>query len=57
VALLDLEKCRRRLTRTQAAVHDLQQLRRHSPWNEADWRYLVDAYQATFGSPIKGLSA
>jgi hypothetical protein len=56
VALLDLEKCRRRLTRTQAALHDLQQLRRLSPWNEADWRYLIGAYQATFGSPIKGLS-
>jgi tRNA A-37 threonylcarbamoyl transferase component Bud32 len=57
VALLDLEKCRRRLTRTQAALHDLRQLKRHSAWNEADWQRLIDAYQATFGSAIKGLPA
>jgi len=55
VALLDLEKSRRRLSRNQAARHDLQQLKRHSSWNEADWQHLIYGYQTAFGSAIKGL--
>lgn len=55
VALLDLEKSRRRLSRSQAARHDLRQLRRHSSWNEADWQQLIYGYQTAFGSAIKGL--
>jgi hypothetical protein len=54
-ALLDLEKCRRRLTPAQAARHDMQQLRRHSSWNDDDWRRLIEAYRAAFGSELKGL--
>jgi len=55
VALLDLEKSRRRLSRRRAARHDLRQLRRHSSWNEADWQQLIYGYQTAFGSAIKGL--
>ncbi|WP_263142415.1 lipopolysaccharide kinase InaA family protein [Pseudomonas sp. RIT-PI-AD] len=55
VALLDLEKSRRRLTRLQAALHDLRQLRRHSSWSAVDWEKLIYGYQATFGSTIKEL--
>ena len=57
VALLDLEKSRRRLHPTQAARHDLQQLRRHSPWNQTDWECLLGHYRASFGREIKGLPA
>ena len=57
VALLDLEKSRRRLLPDQAARHDLQQLRRHSPWNQADWESLLNHYRASFGRAVKGLSA
>jgi len=55
VGLLDLEKSRRRLTRHQAAGHDLRQLKRHSSWNEADWQHLIYGHSTAFGSAIKGL--
>jgi tRNA A-37 threonylcarbamoyl transferase component Bud32 len=57
VALLDLEKSRRRLLPDQAARHDLQQLRRHSPWSQADWEALLSHYRASFGRAVKGLPA
>ncbi|WP_053148084.1 lipopolysaccharide kinase InaA family protein [Pseudomonas sp. P97.38] len=55
VALLDLEKCRRRMTARQAASHDMKQLRRHSSFSDADWKKLVYFYETAFGSAIKGL--
>ncbi|CDM39457.1 lipopolysaccharide kinase InaA family protein [Ectopseudomonas oleovorans] len=55
VALLDLEKSRRRLTRAQAAQHDLPQLRRHSPWSDADWQQLLQGYRQIFADGAKGL--
>ncbi|WP_077048750.1 lipopolysaccharide kinase InaA family protein [Pseudomonas sp. KK4] len=55
VALIDLEKCRQRLTAGQAAAHDMKQLRRHSSFNSADWGKLVYFYKTAFGSAIKGL--
>lgn len=45
VALLDLEKSRRRGSRKRAADHDFQQLRRHSSWNEAQWAQLLYGYR------------
>lgn len=55
VALIDLEKCRRRLTPYGAAQHDMKQLRRHSSFNAADWSKLIYFYEAAFGRAIKGL--
>ena len=55
VALLDLEKCRRRLTAQHAAQHDIKQLRRHSSFNDAYWKKFLYFYEAAFGSAIKGL--
>ncbi|MHC8290957.1 lipopolysaccharide kinase InaA family protein [Pseudomonas sp. XS1P51] len=55
VALIDLEKCRRRLTARLAATHDLKQLRRHSSFSTTDWQKLVYFYETAFGSAIKGL--
>lgn len=55
VALLDLEKCRRRFTASAAARHDIKQLRRHSSFTSADWQKLVYFYKTAFGSAIKGL--
>jgi hypothetical protein len=54
-ALLDLEKCRQRLTAQRAASHDMKQLRRHSSFAAADWKKLVYFYETAFGSAIKGL--
>lgn len=51
VALLDLEKSRRRWSRKRAMRHDLAQLRRHSSWNEADWQHLLYGY---YSSPEHG---
>lgn len=55
VALIDLEKCRQRLTPYRAAQHDMKQLRRHSSFRDADWKKLVYFYETAFGSAIKGL--
>ncbi|MBV4456943.1 InaA protein [Pseudomonas sp. COR58] len=55
VALIDLEKCRRRLTAGRAAAHDMKQLRRHSSFRDSDWKKLVYFYETAFGSAIKGL--
>ena len=55
VALLDLEKSRRRLTRVQAAQHDLPQLRRHSPWSDADWQMVLSGYREIFAEGARGL--
>ncbi|MNZ33120.1 hypothetical protein D3C78_504590 [compost metagenome] len=55
VALIDLEKARRRLSVHRAARHDLQQARRRSSWTEAQWRAFVYGYETAFGSAIKGL--
>ncbi|RMP13871.1 InaA protein [Pseudomonas syringae pv. delphinii] len=57
VALLDLEKGRRRLTAQGAAQHDMKQLRRHSSFSAADWQKLIYFYQTAFGSSIKGLES
>ncbi|MDM8347538.1 lipopolysaccharide kinase InaA family protein [Pseudomonas sp. sp1636] len=51
VALLDLEKSRRRLFGSAAARRDLAQLsRRRGDMPSADWRTLLDAYAACDGS-------
>ncbi|MHC8307090.1 lipopolysaccharide kinase InaA family protein [Pseudomonas sp. PB3P13] len=54
-ALIDLEKCRQRLTADRAALHDMKQLRRHSSFSTGDWKKLVYFYETAFGSAIKGL--
>lgn len=55
VALLDLEKSRRRLSRVGAAHHDLRQLRRHSPWSAEDWQQLLHGYRQIFAGGTRGL--
>lgn len=55
VALLDLEKSRRRLSRTRAAMHDLRQLRRHSPWSDAEWQQLLQGYRRQWGRALPEL--
>jgi hypothetical protein len=55
VALLDLEKCRRRISCQRAAGNDLRQLRRHSSLNDAEWQTLLYFYKMAFGSAVKGL--
>jgi hypothetical protein len=57
IALLDLEKGRRRWTASGAAQHDMKQLKRHSSFADADWKKLVYFYEAAFGSAIKGLES
>lgn len=48
VALLDLEKMRRRLSSGQAARHDLAQLKRHQHYLTADdWQTLTDTHART----------
>lgn len=45
VAMLDLEKVRRRWPATSAALHDLKQLSRHrGEMPDGDWNMLLDAY-------------
>jgi len=45
VALIDLEKCRRRLTVARASERDIRQMRRHMPaLNGRHWRTFVETY-------------
>lgn len=55
VALLDLEKSRKRLSRLRAARHDLRQLRRHSPWSDDDWQQLLQGYRRVFAEGARSL--
>lgn len=49
VALLDLEKSRRRWRPTSASRHDMAQLQRHlGGMPEADWQYLAAHYRQCF---------
>jgi hypothetical protein len=58
LALLDLEKSRRRFSSLRAARHDIFQLRRHSPWSDAQWQYFLKHYEAELGRTLsKGESA
>lgn len=56
IALLDLEKSRRRWRASSAAKRDLAQLERHrGTMPEADMRYLRQAYQCALNAPWGGL--
>ncbi|MFD1259551.1 lipopolysaccharide kinase InaA family protein [Entomomonas asaccharolytica] len=55
VALLDLEKSRRRLTTKAAALHDIPQIKRHSLLNAEEWRYFVNCYEKAFGCSLPQL--
>ena len=55
VALLDLEKSRRRLNRRRLVRHDLRQLRRHSPWNDQEWQQLLQGYRQQYGYSLPEL--
>lgn len=52
VALIDLEKSRKRLTRWRAARHDLRQIARRSPWTTEQWQAFLKGYQAVYGSDV-----
>lgn len=55
VALIDLEKMRRRLTRRAAARHDLEQLRRRQRvFGDDDWRELEDAHARALAEASTG---
>lgn len=52
IALLDLEKARRRLFGKHAAQRDLDQLRRHSlMWNEQDWKRILAGHHDRINLP------
>lgn len=58
LALLDLEKSHGRVTSIGAARHDIPQLRRHSPWSDAEWQCFLSHYEQELGRPVvKRLSA
>ena len=50
VALIDLEKTRKRLLPSQAARHDLQQLWRRCGWRGEQWQAFLRGYQQTYGA-------
>jgi tRNA A-37 threonylcarbamoyl transferase component Bud32 len=46
IALIDLEKTRRRLTFQQASLHDIDQFSRHQTcWGQMHWQQFLDEYQ------------
>ncbi len=51
IALLDLAKCRRRLSSHVASRGDLQQMSRHRrPLADGDWRVFIEADRNAFDS-------
>jgi tRNA A-37 threonylcarbamoyl transferase component Bud32 len=53
VALIDLEKARRRLSCRQASRHDLDQLKRHCNGFDAnDWQHFTGHYQRAFAEGV-----
>lgn len=50
IALIDLEKSRRRFTAKQATLHDLSQMKRHTPLTINEWKYFVQQYEIAFGA-------
>ena len=51
IALLDLEKSRRRWRTADASRHDMRQLKRHcGAMPESDWQLLMQAYTAALGT-------
>ncbi|MEP3857014.1 MAG: lipopolysaccharide kinase InaA family protein [Porticoccus sp.] len=57
VALIDLEKCRRRFSISRASRHDIRQMRRHMPaMTEHHWDIFNSTYrQFSYLSPNKGV--
>lgn len=52
IALLDLEKVRRRNSARNAALHDLPKLKRHSVLTPQEWQFFIESYQTAFGKPL-----
>lgn len=52
VALLDLEKARRRFFAAQAAGHDLHQVRRRLGMSDAQWQVFLQGYRSTYGVAV-----
>ncbi|WP_310649706.1 lipopolysaccharide kinase InaA family protein [Pseudomonas juntendi] len=50
VALLDLEKARKRFSAKQAARHDLRQVKRRSGWDGEEWGAFCRGYRHSFGT-------
>ena len=57
VALLDLEKSRRRWSGKRAARHDFRQLRRHTSWKQAEWTHLVHGYRLECDRLLRGMTS
>lgn len=55
IALLDLEKSRRRFAQARAAFNDVGKIKRHSVISEADWAHLLTAYERAFGHRVEAL--
>ena len=55
VALLDLEKARKRLTAKQAGRHDLRQVKRRSGWSDEEWEAFCRGYRYSFGQTAEQL--
>ena len=48
IALIDLEKLRRPLMPWRAAIHDLNQLKRHQfIWSESQWKLLLESHASS----------
>ncbi|MCU9528387.1 lipopolysaccharide kinase InaA family protein [Pseudomonas mosselii] len=55
VALLDLEKARKRLSAKKAGRHDLRQVKRGSGWTSDQWEAFCRGYSYSFGQTAERL--
>lgn len=55
IALIDLEKVRRRTNAQKAALHDIPKLKRHSVITEEQWQHFISCYEKAFGADLPKL--
>lgn len=55
IALIDLEKVRRRASAQKAALHDIPKLKRHSALTKKQWHYFIGCYEKAFGAVLPKL--
>jgi hypothetical protein len=52
IAFIDLEKSKKKFSADQAARNDIQQLKRHIAWNQAQWSAFLKGHADSFGRQL-----
>ena len=52
IALIDLEKSKKKFSAKRAACNDILQLKRHIHWSQEQWAAFIEGHAATFGTEL-----